>query len=90
MMDAPISFIDRLIATSGHLVHKIRATDSTGRPAYYFVYVRKNREDAFLTVIESGKNMDLDDFGQVLISSYGEEPSDAVKAYLKQRYNFDV
>ncbi len=84
------SFVDKLIAKKGHLVHKLKAKDSTGRWAYYFVLVEPPREQAFMQAIESKGTIDLEDFGKVIASCYGEEPSDEVKEYLKEKYDFDV
>ena len=84
------TLFDRLIGERGHLVHKLKAQDTTGRWAYYFVYVPPHRERAFLAAIESGGNIDIEDYGDILASSYGEAPDPKVRDYLKQRYGFDV
>ncbi|TAE34673.1 MAG: hypothetical protein EAY65_01650 [Alphaproteobacteria bacterium] len=84
------SFVDKIIAKKGHLIHKLKAKDSTGRWAYYFVLVEQAREQAFLAALESNQSIDLLDYGKVVASNYGEEPSDEVKAMLKEKYNFDV
>ncbi|TAE82146.1 MAG: hypothetical protein EAZ74_04260 [Alphaproteobacteria bacterium] len=84
------SFVDKIIAKKGHLIHKLKAKDSTGRWAYYFVLVEQTREQAFLAALESNQSIDLLDYGKVVASNYGEEPSDEVKAMLKEKYNFDV
>lgn len=84
------SFVDKLIAKKGHLVHKLKAKDSTGRWAYYFVLVEPPRESAFMQAIESKGTIDLEDFGKVIASCYGEEPNEEVRTYLKEKYDFDV
>lgn len=84
------SFADQIIAKKGHLVHKLKAKDSTGRWAYYFVLVEPAREQAFLAALKSDQTIDLEDFGKVIASCYGEEPNDQLKEELKERYGFEV
>ncbi|MDJ0820369.1 MAG: caspase family protein [Paracoccaceae bacterium] len=77
-------------AREGHLIHKLKAKDSTGRWAYYFVHVEENREQDFLAAIASKGVIDLEDFGTVVASSYGEKPSDEVIDFLRETYGFDL
>jgi hypothetical protein len=81
---------NRKISSMGHLIHKIKAKDATGRWAYYFVLVMPERERVFLDVIKDGRNIDLEDYGKVIASCYGETPSQEIKNYLKHTYGFDV
>lgn len=81
---------DREVAAMGHLIHKLKAKDSTGRWAYYFILVPPENETAFLADIAGDGVVDLERYGSVVASSYGETPSDEVRAYLKERYGFDV
>ncbi len=84
------SFVDKLIAKKGHLIHKLKAKDSTGRWAYYFVLVEPPKEQSFLDALDSNASIDLEDYGKVIASNYGEEPSDDVKRMLKDKYGFEV
>jgi hypothetical protein len=84
------SYLDRLIGSQGHMVHRIRAKDTTGRWAIYFVYVRENRESAFMAAIEGDGTIDIEQYGEVLASCYGEEPTTELKLYLKEKYGFSV
>jgi hypothetical protein len=90
MDDSKRSFVDKLIAQKGHLVHKLKAKDSTGRWAYYFVLVEAPREQAFMDALNSQESIDLEDFGKVIASCYGEEPNEQVKQLLKEKYGFEV
>ena len=90
MDDKRRSFVDSIIAKKGHLIHKLKAKDTTGRWAYYFVLVMPDKEARFLGSIDGNGTIDLEDYGVVIASCYGETPSAEVKAYLKGRYNFDV
>lgn len=84
------SFADREVARQGHLVHKLKAKDSTGRWAYYFVLVKPRMEARFMAAIEGDGMVDLEDYGRVIGSCYGTEPTEELRAILKERYDFDV
>lgn len=81
---------DRFLAQQGHLIHKLKAKDSTGRWAYYFVYVEPRNEKAFLNALDSNKSIDLEDYGKVVGSCYGEKPDRKLRNLLKQKYGFEV
>ncbi|NER27942.1 MAG: hypothetical protein F6J89_09970 [Symploca sp. SIO1C4] len=78
------------ISKQGHLIHKLKAKDSTGRWAYYFVLVRPELEQAFLKALDSDQSIDLEDYGKVIGSCYGEKPSKELRDLLKDKYGFDV
>lgn len=82
----------KVISEIGHLVHKLKAKDTTGRWAYYFVLVFEAREKAFMEAIEGNGNgtIDLEDYGEVIGSCYGEEPNQEVKDYLKKTYDYAI
>lgn len=82
--------MDRFIASSGHLIHKLKAKDSTGRWAYYFVYIPEEKERDFFTAIKGDGMIDLEDYGKVVASCYGEQPTHEVAAYLKERYGLTL
>lgn len=84
------SFVDKIIAKKAHLVHKLKAKDSTGRWAYYFILVEAPREKGFMEAIGGDGMIDLEEFGKVIASCYGEEPNDDVKKFLKEKYDFEV
>lgn len=90
MTDTKRTFVDQIIAKKGHLIHKLKAKDTTGRWAYYFVLVEAPREQAFLKSIEGDGIIDLEDYGKVIASCYGEEPNQEIKDFLKEKYGFDV
>ena len=90
MTDSKRSFVDQIVAKKGHLIHKLKAKDSTGRWAYYFVLVEPPREAAFLKAIDGDGMIDLEDFGKVIASCYGEEPNEETKQFLKDKYGFEV
>lgn len=81
---------DRSVSSKGHLIHKLKAKDTTDRWAYYFILVQPTKEKAFLKSIEGDGKIDLEDFGKVVASCYGEEPSQEVRDYLNEKYGFLV
>jgi len=90
----PVPSSERLtteyVSKRGHLVHKMRAKDSTGRWAYYFVLIESGMEKAFMQALESTSTIDLENYGKVIASCYGQEPNKQVKAMLKEKYGFVV
>ncbi|MFN4225545.1 MAG: hypothetical protein ACK4HR_04450 [Hyphomonas sp.] len=84
------SHADELIAQNGHLVHKLKAKDTTGRWAYYFVYVERAKETAFLAAIKGDGIIHLEDYGRVIASCYGEQPDERTRALLKEKYGFEA
>lgn len=83
----------KLVARTGKFaenVHKLKAKDSTGRWAYYFVYVPKIKERLFLEALRSKKTVQLTDYGEVLASNYGESPSADVLDTLESKYGWDL
>lgn len=86
----PAEPTDETIASSGHLIHKLKAKDSAGRWAYYFVLIPAAREAQFLEAIKGDGNVDLEHYGKVVASCYGEAPSAEVIEFLRVRYGFIV
>ena len=84
------TYVDQLIARRGHLIHKLKAKDSTGRWAYYFVLIQPNLEPKFLQALESTETLDLEDYGRIVASCYGESPNEKTKTFLKEKYGFDI
>jgi hypothetical protein len=84
------SFADREIARQGHLVHKLKARDSTGEWAYYFVLVQPQKERLFMERIGGDGMIDLEAYGRVIASNYGEEPSPQTRQLLKERFGWEV
>ncbi len=81
---------DDEIASKGHLIHKLKAKDSTGRWAYYFVLVQEEKEKPFMAAISGYGTVDLEDYGKVIASCYGETPNAETKRFPKEKYDFDI
>ena len=89
-MENPRSFTDQVIAHKGHLIHKLKAKDTTGKWAYYFVLVEPVHERAFQQALEGSGVACLEDYGKIIASCYGEEPTQEIKDFLKEKYGFEV
>ncbi len=81
---------DREISRRGHLVHKLKAKDSTGRWAYYVLLISPRKERAFVAALKAAGSMDLASYGSILASNYGEEPNAETRAEMKRRFGFDL
>lgn len=82
-------FNNRLIIKSqNNRVFKISGRDSTGRSAYYFVLIEKNKVQDFLKH-KVGDTYNLEDYGKIVYSAYGEKVPREVKEMLKEKYGFD-
>jgi hypothetical protein len=84
-------FMDKLISKKGHLIHKFCAEDATGLMACYFVLLEPHRQTAFNKALKSGcDTINFEDYGRVIASCYGNQPTDLVKNLLKEKYGFDI
>jgi hypothetical protein len=81
---------DREISRRGHLVHKLKAKDTTGRWAYYVLLLAPRKERVFVAALKAGGSMDLASFGRILASNYGEEANADTRTEMKRRFGFDV
>lgn len=52
--------------------------------------VQPETETSFLASIEGDGTIDMEEYGQVIASSYGEEPTAEVRDYLRETYGFEV
>jgi hypothetical protein len=83
--------LDRwIISMSGHLINELKAKDSSGNMAYYFVLVEPEYQDEFNKFVPGIGNKNLNEYGRVIASCYGEEPSQVVKDFLKKKYGIFV
>lgn len=59
-------------------IFEVKATDSTGRAAWYFVKVPRLKVVAFDIATQRG-DFDLTDYGEIVESGYGEEIPDDIR-----------
>jgi hypothetical protein len=82
------NFMDKLIKSRADMCYKVSGRDSTGREAYYFILIDKEKKEQFLkhTV---GDTYNLEDYGKIIYSAYGTVVPQEVKEMLKEKYGFD-
>jgi hypothetical protein len=80
----------RIIRKRNDLRWTIKGKDSrNGRPACWFVQVDPQHEREFSRIIKHG-NLCLSDYGEILESCYGEEPTEEIKNRLREKYGWYV
>lgn len=83
-----MGFVDKVVSSQGEYFYKVNATDSTGRRAFYYILVDKLKLKQFLSLKSDGR-YDLADYGRIIASGYGEEPTEDARKMLKVKYGFD-
>jgi hypothetical protein len=63
------------------------ATDKTNQPAWYYIRATKTRKK-LLPALAGKKNLNLADYGEVIISGYGETVPDPVKEMMRTEYGY--
>ncbi len=70
------------------LIYLIRGGDSTGRAAWYYVEVDREKKAQFEHDAKQGQ-IQLTEYGKIIISGYGEEPPQSVRKRMKDEYGFE-
>jgi hypothetical protein len=86
------SAVDRYIRSRAENIHLLRGTDGSGRRACYFVFVPSPREQAFRKAIETAATdavIDLEHYGTVVASCYGEDPTEEALKLVREKYGYD-
>ena len=84
-----MSFAKQVTSSQKHLLYFVTAKDARFLDAYYYVMVDRGKEKKFEKDFAGGY-INLEDYGKILASDYGREPSARVKQRLKDEYGFDV
>lgn len=82
------SFMDHVINSRADLCFKVTGRDVTGEVAWYFILCDKDKKEAFLKHKE-GDSYNLEDYGKIIASGYGDKVPEDVQKTLKEKYNFD-
>jgi hypothetical protein len=77
-----ISLINR--NAGGNRVFLLQAEDHSGERAYYFVMAFPLRLPQFQKVIEQGVFFDIEEYGDIIASGYGEVPEDIYEKIRKE------
>lgn len=82
------SWMDEHIDRNGDRVYKVTGRDITGRTAWYFILVDVGKKQRFLEH-KNGDSYNLEDYGKIIISGYGDSIPLDVQEMLREKYGFD-
>jgi DUF1009 family protein len=83
-----VSFVDNLARKGSVPIHFITCKDPEGKDCYYFLLSSDAKAKEMVGV--SDGVFDINDYGKIIASGWGSEPSDEVKAQLKEEYGVEV
>lgn len=81
-----MSFADRVRRERSDNVFLVRGNDSTGRAAWYFLLVDPAKKAAFRKAATG--QLELNAYGRVVASGYGNDPPSDVRERMKTEYGF--
>ena len=85
------NFSKKIISSKSHHIQKFQATDINGDEAYYFVMIEPHNEIRLNKALENPDEvLNFEDYGKIIASCYGKEPTEEVKKFLKKDYGFDL
>ena len=87
-MSGRVSFVDKYIKSGAIPIHFVRCKDASGRDCYHFLMCSQEKIKALKAVIKG--SFDLKDYGKIIASGFGRDPSETIKKMLKDEYNFDA
>lgn len=82
-----ISFAKAIEISRPDHIFLIRGRDASGERAWYYVIIDKGKLDLFKAKIGT-PFLRLTDYGQILNSGFGEEPSEEVKRFMEIEYGY--
>ena len=82
-------FSERLASEDNREAYLIKATDIGNRQAYYVLFLKPEMKDAF-SALKPNDPADLNDYGTIVASGFGDLVPDNVKATLMTRYKIKV
>ena len=85
-----ISFVDRLVKSGSIPIHLIRAKDKSGEDAWYYILSSHDKMRVLAGDNSDSSIVNLEEYGQIVASGFGREPTVESKRMLKEKYNFDA
>lgn len=79
-----MSFAEKLKSSRGELVYLVRGKDR-GEACWHYVLVDKHKLPIFLEKVKGGA-LDVADYGKVLYSGWGQDPSAEIEAKVKEEF----
>jgi|GEM_PF-2398190 len=83
-----MSFVSKLAKSGALPVHYVTCQDLKGRDCYYFIMSQPEKMKR-LERLPAEAEFDLTEYGQVIASGFGTQPSAAVKKKLLDNYGLD-
>ncbi len=83
----PETFATPSHGVAGDRVVLIHANDYTGHRAYYFLLANPLRFAQLQKILLSGKSFDLESYGDIIATGYGQIP-EHVRADIRKRYGW--
>jgi hypothetical protein len=71
----------------GERIYLIRANDHSGHRAYYFLLAHALRVPQLHKALQSGASFDLESYGEIIASGYGDVPRD-VRDRIRKEYGW--
>ena len=81
------SFVSSLFASRPDCIFLVKGKDTTNRQAWYYVLVDKAKKDMF-EGIQGTQSLNLNDYGKIIFSGYGDEPPEDMKKKMEEEYGF--
>ena len=81
------SFVSSLFASRPDCIFLVKGKDTTNRQAWYYVTVDKSKKDTFES-LQGAQSLNLNDYGKILYSGYGDEPPEDIKKTMEDEYGF--
>lgn len=81
------SFVSSLFASRPDCIFLVKGKDTTNRQAWYYVLVDKSKKDMFEN-IQGTQSLNLNDYGKIIFSGYGDEPPADMKKKMEEEYGF--
>jgi hypothetical protein len=82
------TFAERIPKRAASRIYLVRGNDSTGRAAWYYLLIERRYKRRFEFSACFGQ-LQLTDFGKIILSGYGEYPPPDVKKRMKVEYGFE-
>jgi isocitrate dehydrogenase len=81
-----LTFSQRVIKSKSSNICLYTGQDKTGREAWYFILLSAGKKEKFAS--ECQNDIDLAEYGKVIVSGYGKEIPKETLAMIKEKYDF--
>lgn len=82
------SFTEKAIKNSGTPINLIRCKDKDGLDCYFFIMCDHAKVDKIMDDGKAGR-VNLEEYGKILESGWGKDPSEEIKQIMRDKYDFD-